>query len=50
MPHDLPDSVLACISTLMDAHHAEEGHVLRLAFASDESDWPLLSDVIPLWH
>ena len=49
VPQDLPESVLARIRTLMSAEHAEEGHdgcLLRLAFAGDESDRPLLSDVI----
>lgn len=49
VPQDLPDSVLARIRTLMSAEHPEEGHdgcLLRLAFAGDESDRPLLSDVI----
>jgi D-methionine transport system ATP-binding protein len=46
VPQDLPESVLARIRTLMSAEHAEEGQLLRLAFAGDESDRPLLSDVI----
>ena len=49
VPQDLPDSVLARIRTLMSTGHPEEGHegcLLRLAFAGDESDRPLLSDVI----
>jgi len=46
VPQDLPDSVLARIRTLMSAEHPEEGQLLRLAFAGDESDRPLLSDVI----
>lgn len=32
--------------TLMSAEHPEECQLLRLAFAGDESDRPLLSDVI----
>ena len=39
-------AVLARIRTLMSAEHPEEGQLLRLAFAGDESDRPLLSDVI----
>jgi D-methionine transport system ATP-binding protein len=49
VPQDLPESVLARIRTLMGAARAEPGHegqLLRLAFAGDESDRPLLSDVI----
>jgi len=46
VPQDLPESVLARIRTLMSAGHPEEGQLLRLAFAGDESDRPLLSDVI----
>jgi D-methionine transport system ATP-binding protein len=49
VPQQLPESVLARIRTLMNAEHAEEGHdgcLLRLAFAGDGSDQPLLSDVI----
>lgn len=46
VPQDLPESVLARIRTLMSAEHPEEGQLLRLAFAGDESDRPLLSDVI----
>ena len=46
VPQDLPESVLVRIRTLMSAEHPEEGQLLRLAFAGDESDRPLLSDVI----
>jgi D-methionine transport system ATP-binding protein len=46
VPQELPESVLARIRTLMSAEHAEQGQLLRLAFAGDESDRPLLSDVI----
>ncbi|MCJ7800230.1 MAG: methionine ABC transporter ATP-binding protein [Polaromonas sp.] len=46
VPQDLPDSVLARIRTLMRAEHPEQGQLLRLAFAGDESDRPLLSEVI----
>ena len=49
VPQALPDSVLARIRTLMSAEHPEQGHdgrLLRLAFAGDESDRPLLSEVI----
>jgi len=45
MPQELPDSVLARIRLLM-AGGAAPGRLLRLAFAGDESDQPLLSDVI----
>ena len=52
VPQDLPESVLARVRTLMSAEHfghadhAVEGQLLRLAFAGDDSDRPLLSDVI----
>ena len=46
VPQDLPESVLARIRALMNAEHAEPGQLLRLAFAGDDSDRPLLSDVI----
>jgi D-methionine transport system ATP-binding protein len=46
VPQDLPESVLARIRTLMRDEHPEQGQLLRLAFAGDESDRPLLSDVI----
>ncbi|MDB5964948.1 MAG: transporter related protein [Polaromonas sp.] len=49
VPQDLPESVLARIRTLMGAAHAQpgqEGQLLRLAFAGEDSDRPLLSDVI----
>ncbi len=46
VPQELPESVLERIRTLMRAEHPEEGQLLRLAFAGDESDRPLLSDVI----
>ena len=46
VPQELPESVLVRIRTLMAAEHPEEGQLLRLAFAGDESDRPLLSDVI----
>lgn len=46
VPQDLPESVLARIRTLMSAEQPEEGQLLRLAFAGDGSDRPLLSDVI----
>ncbi|MES2191522.1 MAG: methionine ABC transporter ATP-binding protein [Pseudomonadota bacterium] len=48
LPQELPESVLARIRTLMSAENAagHEGRLLRLSFAGDESDKPLLSDVI----
>ncbi|MDB5929206.1 MAG: transporter related protein, partial [Polaromonas sp.] len=46
VPQALPDSVLARIRSLMRAGQADEGQLLRLAFAGDESDQPLLSGVI----
>ena len=49
VPQELPDSVLARIRTLMSAGHTEQGQdgrLLRLAFAGDDSDRPLLSEVI----
>ncbi|MES2945055.1 MAG: methionine ABC transporter ATP-binding protein [Pseudomonadota bacterium] len=49
VPQELPDSVLARIRKLMGAEQTQAGHqgqLLRLAFAGDESDRPLLSDVI----
>ncbi|WP_394788644.1 methionine ABC transporter ATP-binding protein [Rhodoferax sp.] len=46
VPQDLPDSVLARIRNLMAAEPARRGQLLRLAFAGDDSDQPLLSDVI----
>ncbi len=46
VPQDLPESVLARIRTLMSAGPAGEGQLLRLAFAGDESDRPLLSEAI----
>ncbi|RZJ03820.1 MAG: ATP-binding cassette domain-containing protein, partial [Haliea sp.] len=49
VPQALPDSVLARIRTLMDAVQAgqgAEGQLLRLSFAGDNYDQPLLSDVI----
>jgi D-methionine transport system ATP-binding protein len=48
MPQALPDSVVARIRTLMagGAANGEQGQLLRLAFAGDESERPLLSDVI----
>jgi D-methionine transport system ATP-binding protein len=46
VPQELPESVLARIRTLMSAHPAQNGLLLRLAFAGDDADRPLLSDVI----
>ena len=50
LPQDLPQSVLARIRKLMatgaPAQQGQHGQLLRLAFAGDDSDQPLLSDVI----
>ena len=49
VPQALPESVLARIRTLMLAGRAEDGprgQLLRLAFAGQGADQPLLSDVI----
>ncbi len=46
LPQALPDSVLARIRGFMAAHPADQGCLLRLAFAGDDADRPLLSDVI----
>ena len=46
VPQDLPESVLARIRKLMATEPAQQGQLLRLAFAGDDSDRPLLSDVI----
>lgn len=45
VPQALPDSVVARIRQLMAAS-PEHGRLLRLAFAGDDSDRPLLSDVV----
>lgn len=46
VPQALPDSVLARIRALMTQGPAQEGQLLRLAFAGKGADQPLLSDVI----
>ena len=46
VPQELPDSVLARLRTLMGASPAGEGHGLRLAFAGDGADQPLLSELV----
>ena len=46
VPQALPESVLARIRALMSAQPAADGQLLRLAFAGDDADRPLLSDVI----
>ncbi len=46
VPQELPESVLARIRSLMGAGAAGEGQLLRLAFAGNGADQPLLSDVI----
>ena len=45
IPQELPDSVIARVRHLMAAD-PEHGQVWRLTFATNESDQPLLSDVI----
>ena len=45
VPQKLPDSVVARIRGLM-AEDATPGELLRLAFAGDRSDQPLLSDLV----
>lgn len=45
VPQNLPDSVVARIRGLM-AGDATPGELLRLAFAGDRSDQPLLSDLV----
>jgi D-methionine transport system ATP-binding protein len=45
MPQELPESVVARIRALM-AQDPTSGRLLRLAFTGNESDQPLLSDVI----
>ncbi len=46
VPQALPDSVLERIRALMTARPAEDAQLLRLAFAGNGADRPLLSDVI----
>jgi D-methionine transport system ATP-binding protein len=46
VPQALPESVLARIRSLMQAPRENDAQLLRLAFAGDGSDRPLLSDVI----
>jgi D-methionine transport system ATP-binding protein len=46
VPQALPDSVLARIRALMTERPAQPSQVLRLAFAGQGADQPLLSDVI----
>jgi D-methionine transport system ATP-binding protein len=46
VPQVLPESVLARIRALMSERPAQEGRLLRLAFAGIDADRPLLSDVI----
>ncbi|RCW70178.1 methionine ABC transporter ATP-binding protein [Pseudorhodoferax soli] len=46
VPQELPDSVLARLRTLMGASPAGEGQGLRLAFAGDGADQPLLSELV----
>ena len=45
-PQELPESVLARIRILMGASTVGDSRLLRLAFAGDGADQPLLSDVI----
>jgi D-methionine transport system ATP-binding protein len=46
VPQALPESVLARIRALMTERPAHESQLLRLAFAGNGADRPLLSDVI----
>ena len=46
VPQELPDSVLARIRSLMGASTEGESQLLRLAFAGDGSDQPLLSELV----
>ena len=46
VPQQLPETVLARIRALMTARPAADSQLLRLAFAGDDADRPLLSDVI----
>lgn len=47
VPQALPESVLARIRALMSNEPAgEHSQLLRLAFAGNGADWPILSDVI----
>lgn len=46
VPQALPEGVMARIRSLMSAGPAGSGQLLRLAFAGDDADRPLLSDVI----
>jgi D-methionine transport system ATP-binding protein len=46
LPQELPASVIARIRALMAAEPQRSGQLLRLAFAGDGSEQPLLSDVI----
>lgn len=46
VPQALPDSVLARIRALMSQQPAQDSQLLRLAFAGNGADQPLLSDVI----
>ncbi len=46
VPQELPDSVLARLRTLMGASPAGQGQGLRLAFAGDGADQPLLTELV----
>jgi D-methionine transport system ATP-binding protein len=46
VPQALPESVLARIRALMTAPTAQDGQLLRLAFAGAGADQPLLSDIV----
>ncbi len=46
LPQTLPEGVLERIRTFMAAHPADPGRLLRLAYAGDGGDQPLLSDVV----
>ena len=46
VPQELPDSVLARLRTLMGASPTGQGQGLRLAFAGDGADQPLLTELV----
>jgi D-methionine transport system ATP-binding protein len=46
LPQELPASVIARIRHLMVTEPSNQGRLLRLAFAGEDSNQPLLSDVI----
>ena len=46
VPQALPQTVLARIRALMTGQSARDGQLLRLAFAGNDADRPLLSDLV----